>query len=84
MLLVPTLATSSTHTDDTAPFAPDDIAINGRSSVVCNNDEFVPKRDIQMFEELEMPGMDEIIIDGGKQLLTDLSIPPVNDVTMPE
>ena len=42
------------------------------------------KRDIQMFEELEMPGMDEIIIDGGKQLLTDLSIPPVNDVTMPE
>jgi len=41
------------------------------------------KRDIQMFEELDMPGMDEIIIDGGKQLLTDLSIPPVEDVTIP-
>ena len=43
MLLVPTLATSSTHTDDTAPFAPDDNAINGRLSVGCNNDAFVPK-----------------------------------------
>jgi hypothetical protein len=43
MLLVPTLPISSAHSDDTAPLAPDDNASNGRSSVVCNNDAFVPK-----------------------------------------
>jgi hypothetical protein len=43
MLLVPTLPISSTHSDDTEPLAPDDNASNGRSSVVCNNDAFVPK-----------------------------------------
>lgn len=42
------------------------------------------KRDIQMFEKLDNPLMDSIIIDGGKQLLDDLGIPPVSDVTMPE
>jgi hypothetical protein len=42
------------------------------------------KRDIQMFEELDMPGMDDIIVDGGKMLLSEIALPPVTDVTMPE
>jgi len=40
------------------------------------------KRDMMGFEELDEPMMREIIIDGGKQLLTDLGAVP--DVTMPE
>ena len=39
------------------------------------------KRDIMQFEELEDPMMNQIIIDGGKQLLDDLT--PVADVIMP-
>jgi HK97 family phage portal protein len=39
------------------------------------------KRDIMDFEELADPLMDQILIDGGKQLLNDLAIVP--DVTMP-
>ena len=39
------------------------------------------KRDMMGFEELEEPLMSQIIIDGGKQLLTDLGA--VADVTMP-
>ena len=42
MLLVPTLPISSTHTDDTAPFAPDDIASNGKLLLGCINAESVP------------------------------------------
>ena len=42
MLLVPTLPISSTHSDDTAPLAPDDNASNGRLSVVCINAASVP------------------------------------------
>jgi len=42
------------------------------------------KRDIQMFEELDMPGMDDIIVDGGKMLLSEIAMPSVTDVTMPE
>ena len=39
------------------------------------------KRDIMDFEELADPLMDQILIDGGKQLLNDLAIVP--DVIMP-
>lgn len=39
------------------------------------------KRDMMGFEELEEPLMDQIIIDAGKQLITDLGAVP--DVTMP-
>jgi HK97 family phage portal protein len=39
------------------------------------------KRDMMGFEELEEPMMDQIIIDSGKQLITDLGAVP--DVTMP-
>jgi len=39
------------------------------------------KRDMMGFEELEEPLMDQIIIDSGKQLITDLGAVP--DVTMP-
>jgi HK97 family phage portal protein len=39
------------------------------------------KRDMMGFEELEDPMMDQIIIDSGKQLITDLGMVP--DVTMP-
>lgn len=39
------------------------------------------KRDMMGFEELEEPMMDQIIIDAGKQLITDLGAVP--DVTMP-
>lgn len=39
------------------------------------------KRDMMGFEELEDPLMDQIIIDAGKQLITDLGAVP--DVTMP-
>lgn len=39
------------------------------------------KRDIMQFEELDDPLMNQIIIDGGKQLLDDLI--PVADVIMP-
>jgi HK97 family phage portal protein len=39
------------------------------------------KRDIMDFEELADPLMDQILIDGGKQLLNDLALVP--DVTMP-
>jgi HK97 family phage portal protein len=39
------------------------------------------KRDMMGFEELEEPLMDQIIIDAGKQLITDLGAIP--DVTMP-
>lgn len=39
------------------------------------------KRDIMGFEELMDPLMDQIIIDAGKQLITDLGA--VSDVTMP-
>ena len=39
------------------------------------------KRDIMQFEELEDPMMNQIIIDGGKQLLDDLT--PVADVIIP-
>ena len=39
------------------------------------------KRDMMGFEELEEPMMDQIIIDSGKQLITDLGMVP--DVTMP-
>jgi len=38
------------------------------------------KRDMMGFEELEEPMMDQIIIDSGKQLITDLGMVP--DVTM--
>lgn len=40
------------------------------------------KREIQMFEELEEPLMNQILIDGGKMLLTDLGVVP--DVIIPE
>lgn len=40
------------------------------------------KRDIQMFEELDEPLMNQILIDGGKMLLTDLGVVP--DVVIPE
>lgn len=39
------------------------------------------KRDMMGFEELDEPLMDQIIIDAGKQLITDLGA--VTDVTMP-
>ncbi|CAB4162185.1 COG4695 Phage-related protein [uncultured Caudovirales phage] len=39
------------------------------------------KRDMMGFEELDEPLMDQIIIDAGKQLITDLGAVP--DVTMP-
>lgn len=39
------------------------------------------KRDMMGFEELDEPMMDQIIIDSGKQLITDLGAVP--DVTMP-
>ena len=39
------------------------------------------KRDMMGFEEIEEPLMDQIIIDAGKQLITDLGAVP--DVTMP-
>ena len=39
------------------------------------------KRDMMGFEELEEPMMDQIIIDSGKQLITDLGAVP--DVSMP-
>jgi len=39
------------------------------------------KRDMMGFEELEEPMMNQIIIDAGKQLITDLGAVP--DVTMP-
>jgi HK97 family phage portal protein len=39
------------------------------------------KRDMMGFEELDEPMMNQIIIDGGKQLITDLGAVP--DVTMP-
>ena len=41
------------------------------------------KRDIQQFERLDAPGMDEIIVDGGKTLLIDVAMPMAPDVTMP-
>lgn len=40
------------------------------------------KRDIQQFEELDEPLMNQILIDGGKMLLTDLGVVP--DVIIPE
>ena len=40
------------------------------------------KRDIQMFEELPEPLMNQILIDSGKMLLSDLGIVP--DVVIPE
>jgi hypothetical protein len=41
------------------------------------------KRDIQQFEELDNPVMNQIVIDSGKMLLNDLDTGIV-DVTMPE
>jgi hypothetical protein len=40
------------------------------------------KRDIQMFQELDEPLMNKILVDQSKMLLTDLGM--VQDVTMPE
>ena len=40
------------------------------------------KRDMQQFEELPDPLMDQILIDSGKVLLSDLGAVP--DVTMPQ
>ena len=40
------------------------------------------KRDMQQFEELDEPLMNQILIDNGKILLTDLGIVP--DVIIPE